>query len=340
MYRSSLLLLTAILILLLFGCTEKITNSYVNENYGDPFDARVLATVHGIVTAQGTGSPVANVRVSYVINGDTRYTYTNNEGYYRCEYLSVGTYQLSYQPTDSNYATMISALVVNHDSAFARPSRRDIYITYLRNITIVRNNATVEGYVNLRPNNDTTFFASGAEVSIIFQTDLLNNVSRTTMLNSNGFYRFTNLPAVGYGVSVRVEGRQVNGVRFGTAVSGNFNLLYNDTVMAPNIVQVPEVLTPLIVINSSFLNRGAIPPNTVLMLDFNRPIADLGQVLTDISQVPNVPMPTAIVVENNNTRLRIVSTLTAATIYRLNVRVRGVEDYTVFSQTYTFGTTP
>lgn len=325
--------------MLFLGCQDKITNTFDNDVFGEQFDARVVGTVHGTVTAQGTGVPMQNVRIVYVVNNDTRTTYTNEDGYYRCDGLHAGTYLLTYYPNDNSYSILTQTVVVTHDSSFARPSQRDIYVNLVRNVVLYRNNATVEGYVNLRPNNDTTFLSAGAEVTIIFQNDIIPNVFRTVTTNPYGFYRFTNLPAVGYGVSVRVEARIVNGVRFAAAATPNFNLLYNDTVMAPNINQVPEVLSPLQVINSSFLNRGAIPVGTVLILDFNRPIVDLGQIsLTDVSQLPNVVLPIAVVVENNGIRVRIVATLSAATNYRLFVRLRGVEDYSIFSGTYNFST--
>jgi hypothetical protein len=134
-------------------------------------------TLQGTVT-DTSGAPVAGARVD-AVGPVTRRATTNRDGIYRFVGLSEGTYDMTVTAPDYNPATATGVAVVE-----GQTTTQDFVLSGV---------GTIEGTVMSSANDPI----AGAQVQV------MGPVTRTTMTDNNGFYRFR-LPVGAYDMTVTV----------------------------------------------------------------------------------------------------------------------------------------
>jgi hypothetical protein len=310
-------------ILLLAGCEDRTTVQ--TENRGEAFNGRVIGTLHGVITMQGTNTPMSGVRVLYSIAGSNLETISDANGYYRIDNLREATYSISYLSPDTNYADWGEVVAVQYDSANAHPTDVDYLVVISRNVMMFRRDAAVSGYVFARLDNETTMPAVGAEIKAMGFAGVLNAEFSTTT-DQNGRYTLSGLPATP-NCQIMAMPWVGGGVNFGLGVT-QANLVSGATVNAANIVLAPATVN-IVVLSNNFGN-GSFPIDGGLVLVVNKPLEDSSLVI--ILNRGATPIQTVFNVDTSGLVLTIdpVVLLRASTNYALTVNGRGM-DYSAFT---------
>ncbi len=274
--------LLAVLLFAVAGCED--TTNLTTEAPNNGHNGRVIGMVHGIVTAQGTNEPVADVRITYSLNGDTRSIQSDANGDYRIDGLDEGVYTICFFPPDTTFAAWYEQVTVEYDSALVHPNDRDFHITISRNVVLYRCTTTLTGYVFARTDEEHTIPAAGAVVQMSNMGGILN-ATYSTVCDNDGRYWLPGLPAVGVCMVVALpwsSGSTSYGSGSQTVV------LTQNGIIAANTVTLTPVTTPVTVLNNNFL-AGDFPVGDNLVLVFNRPLKDSSVVVNLYSSSGFVP---------------------------------------------------
>ncbi|OQX71509.1 MAG: hypothetical protein B6D62_01840, partial [Candidatus Cloacimonas sp. 4484_275] len=138
-------------ILLFFGCAKLTsTQDMENENNG-----RVIGTIHGVVFDANTNEFLANISISWSVNGKIKTTTTNSVGYYSITNLSPGNYELTFTLDQIGIDDI--------------PTEEDFYFTVNDDIFLFGKTSGVEGTVYKIIDNETIEPAEGVTVIADFR---------------------------------------------------------------------------------------------------------------------------------------------------------------------------
>ncbi|HDQ45985.1 MAG TPA: hypothetical protein ENN17_10900, partial [bacterium] len=226
MKRVSLWGLCFILILAL-ACTENITNYYNNlESNG-----RVIGYIHGVVTDANTNARIDSILVTWIVNGETRTTKTDDLGYYAITKLPPGYYELSFSG-DENYAisrTWVTIPDLDDLAVNEIPSDKDFEFSVTADIDLYTLNAGATGRVYAVQHDEQTHPAGGVTVIADFsEIDISPNRYETTA-NTAGIFSFNNLPASRSMVYFYTLPYSDTSGTYATQWAGTDGLIYNGT---------------------------------------------------------------------------------------------------------------
>ncbi|RLC51923.1 MAG: hypothetical protein DRZ79_01975 [Candidatus Cloacimonadota bacterium] len=233
-------------ILLFFGCAKLTsTQDMENENNG-----RVIGTIHGVVFDANTNEFLANISISWSVNGKIKTTTTNSVGYYSITNLSPGNYELTFYGSD-NYAVAYADVQIptlDQIGIDDIPTEEDFYFTVNDDIFLFGKTSGVEGTVYKIIDNETIEPAEGVTVIADFRDYDISPAEYTVETDADGHYLFTNLPATP-DVHIRTLPFSDGTYSF-DLLEIDINLLPNTVLNAPNMfVQIhPDI--PFIVANN------------------------------------------------------------------------------------------
>jgi len=269
MKKLTLPLILAIFAISLFsmGCQDRISTTIAPTE--GLYNGRVIATLHGIVKTHDTSEPIAEVEVLYVNAGKNQRTFTDSNGYYRCDNLRPSTYTITFISPDSTYADMFEIIEIKYDSLNAHPSTVDYHVVVSHNIDMFSKDAGLHGYVYANKDFEETVPVSGAEVRI---TDLdgILNANYIAITSADGYYSFDNLPAVP-SATLMVLPWESDGVQY------SFQSMEIETVAGGSIEVENIFLSPaqsdVIVLTNNFAN-GNFPVDGNIIVGFSRPLLE------------------------------------------------------------------
>ena len=260
--KKQLFWIPVLILLLLAGCTENVTNYYSNlETNG-----RVIGYVHGVVTDANTNARLDSVEVKWAVNGELMTTTTDNLGYYTISQLMPGHYEVSFFG-NHDYAISRTMIVIPRlDSLFVddMPTEEDFNYSVTEDIDLYRLNASATGMVYAQedddkeadPDHHNYHIATGVTVIADFRELDISPDEYLTLTDANGAYAFSNLPAAT--AMNRVYFRTMpfadTSGSYATQEIGTNGLVYNGTKKIEDIfceVDVPDVF----VVSNNIDNR-------------------------------------------------------------------------------------
>ena len=268
--------------LFVIGCEDRISTTIAPTD--GLYNGRVIATLHGIVKTHDTSEPISQVEVLFVNAGINQRTFTDANGYYRCDNLRESTYTITFISPDSTYADMFEIIEIGYDSLAALPSTVDYHVVVSHNINMYSMNAGLHGYVYANKDFEETIPASGAEVRF---TDLdgILNANYSAVTSADGYYSFDHIPAVP-SATLMVLPWESEGVQY------SFQSLEVETIAGGSIEVENVFVTPaqsdVIVLTNNFAN-GSFPVEGNIEVGFSRPLLEDSwtvQLLRDETEIP------------------------------------------------------
>jgi hypothetical protein len=188
-------------IFFLFQCSKHSLEPFEPELA----NGRVIGSIHGIVTDFSSNArfDVAQIKVTWVIDGKMQSIWTDELGYYIITDLSSGEYDITFSGA-SNYA--ISRIHVEIPTlaeivSCCGPTDKDYPYSVIQDVYLFQKNAIVTGIVYTQQDDQTIELADGVTVVADFHySDEMNGyynitpAQYTTTTNSSGVFSFFNLP--------------------------------------------------------------------------------------------------------------------------------------------------
>jgi len=312
--------------MLFTGCTDD--KAFLTEPSGSVegnYDGRVIGTIHGIITTQDTSTPIDSVRVLYSIEGANLDILSDVNGYYRIDNLRERSYTLTFLSPDDNYADWMTVTNIAFDSAYANPTNRDYNVLISQNVTLLRNNAGVSGYVFAQMDPENAVPAVNAEVKITGLGGVLN-ADFTAYTNNDGLYSFTKLPAVNQAVVIAMPWSD-DTIDYGLGTV-NVNLVPGAIVNAQAIIVNP-VAAGCIMVANNFANNDFGVTETIQIV-FNKPVVENSLDISLFRGGTDIPFEAELVNDGLILTVDPLLILRAGTTYSIQVQGRSV-DYANFN---------
>ncbi|NQT26405.1 Ig-like domain-containing protein [candidate division KSB1 bacterium] len=261
-----------IILLLLAGCTENVTNYYNNlETNG-----RVIGYVHGVVTDANTNARLDSVDVQWAVNGELMTTFTNNLGYYTISQLPPGYYEVTFFG-HNNYAISRSMVTIPRlEELFVddMPTEEDFDYSVTEDIDLYRLNAGATGMVYAQEDDDKEVdpdhhdFHIATRVTVIadFRELDISPDEYLTLTDMNGAFEFSNLPAAtgANRVYFRTMPFADTSGSYATQEIGTNGLVYNGSKIIKDIFCEIDVPDPFVISNNIDNRDFGIDDNLVL----------------------------------------------------------------------------
>ncbi len=299
------------------GCQDKLsTNISTNEGL---YNGRIVGTLHGIVKTHDTSKPMADVEVLYVNEGMNQRTFTDINGYYRCDNLRESSYTITFLSSDTTYADMFEIIEIAYDSVDAHPSTVDYNVVISRNIDMYPLTAGLHGFVYANKDFEETVPASGAEIRISDFEGILN-ADYSTFTSDNGHFSFVDLPAVP-SATLTVLPWENDGVRYKhvtlpieTIAGGSIEL---------NNIQITPTPSDVIVLTNNFAN-GNFPVDGNIEIGFSRPLLEDSWSVQFTRNEVEIPVISSLDQSARTLSIDPTVVLRTGSIYSLHIRGRDI----------------
>lgn len=261
-----------IILLLLAGCTENVTNYFNNlETNG-----RVIGYVHGVVTDANTNARLDSVEVQWAVKGEPKTTTTNDLGYYTISQLPPGYYEVTFFGHNNYAMSRTTVYIPRLEELFVddMPTEEDFDYSVTEDIDLYRLNAGATGMVYAQEDDDEEadpdhhdfHIATGVTVTADFRELDISPDEYYAVTDANGAFEFSNLPAAT--AADRVYFRTMpfadTSGSYATQEIGTSGLVYNGTKKIEDIFCEIDVPDPFVLSNNIDNRYFGIDENMVL----------------------------------------------------------------------------
>ena len=298
-------------------------------------EGRVKGFVHGLITNASDSSPLASVKVTYVISDSVKSVTSDASGFYSIPNLAEGSYDLVYELTD--YATMSAEINISDPSGnFDELDDEDYRVSILKSVQMYKKDASVIGAIYAFRDEENTVPAQGAtvvlDVDVSSNRGILGHIF-SAETDSAGSFVFDQLPAVPSATWMILP--FIDDPYTYAVATGSISLLVGGESSVGDVVLAIAPPIPLVLQNN--FEADDFPVEGNLSITFSKAI-DPTTMEVSLSR-PFGTVSTELSWDSNNIVLTIdpIVTLGVETTYSLSIQARSA-DGNVFTYFFSFST--